>query len=333
MNSADERSIVDPQGALTPRWLFTFEKWYLDGQTADGSFFFLYLAPMVLAGKRSAELVVSLFPAEGGAVRRSFHVPGNELDVSDDRCSALLPAGELVLDRTCSRVTLELEGAAVDLSYHPIDPPWTPPNEGRLVERSGRALRWIVPIPRACLEGTVRVDDREVAFDGFGYSDFVQTDIPPWSLPLRELLWGRVLGPDTLVIFNRVGLAQGRTVAHLPLGLVRLGEGPRWSVSDLGVEFPAWADHEPTGDRYPVEDVMALSGEDQSAELVLHETELHLGEFVADVQRFGSGLERRLYRTVTGDPVEYKLWSRARIDGQPRDAWAAHEWIRWGRGR
>jgi len=78
---------------------------------------------------------------------------------------------------------------------------------------------------------------------------------------------------------------------------------------------------------------MALSGDDASAELRLHDTELHLGEFVADVQRFGSGLERRLYRTVTGDPVEYKLWSRAQIDGEPRDAWAAHEWIRWGRGR
>ena len=42
---------------------------------------------------------------------------------------------------------------------------------------------------------------------------------------------------------------------------------------------------------------------------------------------------RRLYRTVTGDPVEYKLWSRALLDGELRDAWAAHEWIRWGRGR
>lgn len=325
--------LVDPRGALSPRWLFSFEKWYFDGQTADGAFFFLYLAPMVLCGKRSAELVISLFPPEGGNPRRSFHLTGGELELDSDRCGARTPAGGLAMSRGKTTVRFDLDGAAAELRYRPLDAPWTPTEDGRVVQRGPRSLRWIVPIPRARLEGSIRIDDTEIAFDGYGYSDFVQTDIPPWSLPLRELLWGRILGPETLVIFNRVGVASGADVDHVPLGLVRLGDGPVRTTDDLGAELSGWEDHEPTSDRYPTEIDISLPGDGDPRPIRLHDTTLHLGEFVADVQRFGSGLERWLYRAFTGDPVEYKLFSRASAGGRELDAWSAHEWIRWGRGR
>jgi hypothetical protein len=325
--------LVDPRGSLASRWLFSFEKWYFDGQTDDGAFFFLYLAPMVLCGKRSAELVISLFPRGGGNPRRSFHLGAGELEVDEDRCGARMAGGDIALGPGETRIRLALDDAGADLCYRPVDPPWTPPDDGLVVKRGGRALRWIVPIPRARVEGVVRVADSEIRLDGYGYSDFVQTDIPPWSLPLRELLWGRVLGPETQVVFNRLGVAAGSGVEHLPFGLVRLGDGPVQETRGLDAELTGWEDHPPTGDRYPTRLELALPADDPLPPLTLHDTTLHLGEFVADVQRFGSGLERWLYRTVTGDPVEYKLFARARSGGQELDAWSAHEWIRWGRGR
>ncbi len=326
--------LVEPAGQLEPGWLFAFEKWYFDGQTADGSFFFLYLAPMVLAGKRSAELVISLFPADGGAFRRSFHVPGSDLELAPDRCSAQVPGGYLRLDHDEVRVKLDLDGAAADLRYRPMDGPWSPQDDGVLVRRADRVLRWVVPVPRAQLAGTIRVDEREVRFDGFGYSDFVQTDIPPWSLPLRELLWGRALGEDTMVVFNRVGIAERGSIRTLPLGLARMGDGERMELDALTSEVQTWAAHEATADRWPVDQVLrGAAGEVTLPPLRLHDTRLNLGEFVADVQRFGSGLERWLYRTFTGDPVEYKLLSRVSSGDRDLDALAAHEWIRWGRGR
>ncbi len=326
--------LVDPSGALDPRWLFSFEKWYFDGQTADGAFFFLYLAPMILCGKRSAELVISLFPRDGGNPRRSLHLTGGELELDDDRCGARAASGEIAMTRGETTVRFALDGARAELCYRPMDEPWSATEGGVVVRRGERALRWIVPIPRARLEGLVRVDDSEIHFDGYGYSDFVQTDIPPWSLPLRELLWGRVLGPETLVIFNRVGVASGGGgVEQVPLGLVRLGDGPARATNGLEAELAGWENHEPTSDRYPTEIGLSLPCGKDPRRVRLHDTTLHLGEFVADVQRFGSGLERWLYRTFTGDPVEYKLFSRASAGGQELDAWSAHEWIRWGRGR
>jgi len=332
-DDAADNPLVEQRGALEPRWLFTFEKWYFDGQTDDGAFFFLYLAPMVLCGRRSAELVINLFPAGGGNPRRSFHVAGGDLEVDGDRCSARLPAGSIGLGAGETRVHLAHEDALADLCYRPVDAPWSPLEDGVVVRRGQRALRWVVPIPRARLEGVVRVGDTEVRFDGYGYSDFVQTDIPPWSLPLRELLWGRVLGPETLVVFNRVGVAAGKQVEHVPLGLVRLGDGPARQVEGLTADLGSWRDHEATADRFPTELGLTLPTDETAEQLRLHDTSLHLGEFVADVQRFGSGTERWLYRTFTGDPVEYKLFSRASVRDRQLDAWSAHEWIRWGRGR
>ena len=44
-------------------------------------------------------------------------------------------------------------------------------------------------------------------------------------------------------------------------------------------------------------------------------------------------MERWLYRSFTGNPVEYKLLSRVVTDGPLHGALAAHERVLWGRGR
>ena len=111
------------------------------------------------------------------------------------------------------------------------------------------------------------------------------------------------------------------------------GRAPARATDGLQAKLSGWEDHDPTSDRFPTELAFSLANGGQVDRLRLHDTTLHLGEFVADVQRFGSGLERWLYRTFTGDPVEYKLFSRASSRGRQLDAWSAHEWIRWGRGR
>jgi hypothetical protein len=325
---------VDPDGALSPRALFSFEKWYFDAQTADGSFVFAYLAPMILAGKRSAELVVCLFPAGGEALRRTHSFAGSEIEIAPDRAAARFPGGELTLDADGARLRFTLDDAQVDLRYFEPADPWTATEAGVVHRRGSRALRWIVPLPGARVEGHVSVAETEVAFDNFGYSDFVQTDIPPWSLPLRELLWGRALGHQGIVVWNRVGVAAESGVTPMTYALVETATTPRRALSDIDARARDWVAHDPTGDRYPAELTLRMTGDGGAPVVVdLAETRLNLADRVADVQRFRTGLERWIYRTATGDPVEYKLLSRVTLDGQPFNGWAAHEWIRWGRGR
>jgi hypothetical protein len=320
---------------LAPRWVFFFEKWYLDGQLPDGSFFFCYLAPMVLLGMRSVELIVCLFSPEGVEHKQTFHLQGRDLELSEGRDGARFAGGELVLDREECRFSLEREEAAVDLRYRPTAPPWLPAGGGLLLRRGKQSIRWVVPVPRAHVRGRVRVGGHEVAVgDGaLGYSDFVQTNISPWRIPLRELLWGRALSEQTLVIWNRAGFKRGRETEHVSLGLVRSGAQQAQEFADVVPRFGEWSDHSPTGDRYPSAFGLTFGEQAGPVEAAVDQTRLLLGDFVADVQEFNSGFERWLYRTFTGNPVEYKLLSRVRVGDEQEGAVAAHEWVRWGRGR
>lgn len=327
--------MVEPRGLIAPRGLFFFEKWYFDAQTGGGDFVLAYLAPIVLFGSASAELVVCLFPREGAPERRSFHLAGRGVGIARDRTRAVFEGGELALAPGGSHLRLRQSDAELELAYSDAAAPWTPaPEQGGVMLRSGgRVLRWVVPVPRARIEGSVRVGGLEVCFTGgLGYSDFVQTDVPPWRLPLRELLWGRALGPDRLAIWDRAVFCRGGAREVFARGLLEGPDGERRVTEHVGAELGGWVDHAPTRDRWPARLDLRFGGPTDDAEaVVLGDTRLLLGEFVADVQRFRSGLERGLYRRFTRNPVEYKLLSQAQLPGAPQPVVAAHEWIRWGR--
>ena len=327
-------SIMAPRSMLAPRRLFFFEKWYFDGHTPEGDFFLVYFAPVTLLGQVSAELVICLFPADGGSYRRSINIRGGLFTRSADRCSASFPGGAFHLAPGSVRFGIAREGVEVDLHYAPTDPSWTPFGDGILLRDGGRSLRWVVPMPRAALKGRVKLGNREVDFDGFGYSDFVQTDIPPWRLPLRTLLWGRALGPDFLLIWNRATFASRGGARHVSQSLLRTGDGPAEVFEVLTPSFDRWQPDGRTGDRYPVEMGLAFTCScAASARVALDETRLLLGDYVTDVQEFRSELERKLYGLFTGNPIEYKLLAGVSLAGSRQKALAAHELVRWGRRR
>lgn len=328
----DPRLMIDPGHLLSPRRLFFFEKWYFDGQTSDGGFFLAYLAPLTLLGSAGAELVVCLFPPAGGQVRVSQHLRGRDLELDPGRAWARFPGGELSLAPQGCRLRVQGGGVDLEVEYRPLDPPFSPDDGGLMASQGGHALRWVVPVPRAQVNGTVEVRGVRLALEaGQGYSDFVQTDIPPWALPVRELLWGRALGPETTLVWNRLGLrsSDGRGINRTCRWLSQDAQGRR-SAEGLWVTFQREQDHPRTRDRYPTDLSMTLDGDGSGAtELRLGDTRLLLGDFVADVQSFNTEIERELYRTFTGNPVEYKLFSRV----LGTEALAAHEWVLWGRGR
>jgi hypothetical protein len=240
--------------------------------------------------------------------------------------------------RSClgrGRVRFKREDVELSLTYEPRDEPWVPPNEGRLFEDRGRLLTWRVPIPSAVVTGSVAVGPLAISVSGLGYHDFVQTDIPPWRLPLRELLWGRALGQDGAVIWDRLLFAAPEGRREVSLGWWRQGTAAPRTTERLSLHLEEMTNHPSTGDAYPkAMRIGCATGEGEPGlSLALGDTRLMLGDCVADVALFRNRFERWLYRTFTGNPVEYKLLSRAEGSGWLDGALAAHELVRWGRGR
>ncbi len=314
-------------GLIAPIWSCYFEKWYLDGQTPDGDFFFLYLAPMTLLGHRSAEFVCCLYPHGGGEEQARTSFKGGQLEIADDRCGVRFPGGHLQLGDEQTTFEIERDDMAARLSYEPMDPAWIPTEGGTLLKRGKDHLRWVVPMPRGRLTGTLRVGDTTLELQGHGYSDYVQSNIFPTRLPLRELLWGRAISEDLLVVWNRPGFASPEGRTHVSRVLVRQGDGEAQRLEDVPTELLDWIDHPRTEDRYPSRVTMTAP----AGPIEVDRTRLLLGEFVADVQPYSTALERWFYRKVAGNPVEYKLLSQATMgEPGPTPAWAAHEWVLFG---
>jgi len=179
---------------LRHRGFFFFEKWYFDVQCDDGTFAFLYFAGFTLLGKRSGQFVVCLSPPDGDAVMRSLPYSGRRIETDKDRTRAAFGSG-LVSSRPEGLVRCAQDDVEIELRYSPTDQPWIPGGDGLLLERKRRALLWQVPMPCAEVNGTITLGDRSARIEGVGYHDFVQTDIPPWRFPLKELIWGRATTP------------------------------------------------------------------------------------------------------------------------------------------
>jgi len=315
---------------LTPRKFFFFEKWYFDAQCDDGTFVFAYFARFTLFGKGSGQFVVCLSPPDGDAVIRTLPYGGRRVEVSDDGSGAVFGSGE-VANGTEGLVRCRQDDVDIELRYSPMDAAWIPGDDGRLLEIGKRALLWQVPIPCARVSGSVTVGERTAAIEGLGYHDFVQTDIPPWKLPLRELIWGRALGSAGAAIWNRPVFAMDGAECPVSRGWMRLGDEEPRLFDPLDRAFTVVEDHDSTGDSFPREMVVGF-GQPRVHELNLVDSRMFLGDAVADVAGFGSRLERWLYRTFTGNPVEYKLLSRV-AGGPLAEAQAAHERVVWGKGR
>lgn len=309
--------------------MFSFTKWYFDAQTEEGDFLFSYLAPFSLLGAKTLELVLCWFPREGGEVRRCFHLPHAALGVEDEGRIAHFGAGELDVGEVRCSFSFRMGDAGLRLNYTRLDPPFVPPDDGELLRMGKRRLTWRVPMPRASLTGHIRVGQLDREFSGFGYHDLVHTDIPPWRIPLRELLWGRAIGPGGTVIWNQPRFKLKEEEHTVSYGWFRAGDDPGTLFSAVKFDAAKSQEHEPTGNRYPDEMSVRFTEGEETRVAQLTGTRLLLGDYVANVQQFRNRFERWMYRKFAGDPVEYKLLSRlttAEINGP---LWAAHEKVLW----
>ena len=122
------------------------------------------------------------------------------------------------------RLSLYHESLAAELTFWPRLPGWRA-GSGHLFadSASGRHFDWVVPLPRARVEGTLTVAGRRRAVAGAGYHDhnwgnfYLPTAFSRWT-------WGRVFASDWTLIFGDI-VGRGKSSPHVtPFLLARDGE-------------------------------------------------------------------------------------------------------------
>lgn len=150
---------------------FTLGKWYLDVVDPAGRCAIAYRTELRWGPVALSWDAVSLHEPGRPAVHRStWHTP--------DRAEA--PRDEVAITSWRS----DKLGCGVACQA------WCPPFASRLLQSEAGTLDWSCDAPGAAV--TFEFDDR-APVRGEGYAEHLLLAMPPWTLPLRELRWGRWL--------------------------------------------------------------------------------------------------------------------------------------------
>jgi hypothetical protein len=305
--------------------LFKLRKWYFDVITDRGDVLYAYLVVYRVWGMRRALVSAHLVTPDGRHVRDSRTLPAPSLK-NEDR----IEIGDHKLEKGPAglRLLLDLPGLRVDLRYAPAGD-WHPNGKGVLLSEGRRTLGWEVPFFRAAVSGTLESGGTRLDAGGTGYHDFVWTDIPPWRLPAKELVWGRAHFPSASLVWNQLTTREG--VVHQNI----LVKQDRWPAAGPGGNGssrprPRWIDDyqfrlaDPAAPGVSVLSHPAFS-------LFLEKNRVLEESPVSTPDRIAWPPLRKTLDGLSGRPEEWKVVSEARLEmgGCRERGLALHERVAW----
>ncbi len=183
------------------------EWWYFDAILETGHVVVGFLqASELLSRKPGVELHVYLPSGEKISEIRQY--AASDLRISPEVCDVWVgknnatmisgaQGGPPVYELHIAEGNLEAR-----LTFTPQVPGWRP-GEGKTVYGASGYFAWIVPIPRARVEGTIRIGDKVIPARGVGYHDH------NWgTADMRRILthwyWGRIYADDLTLIYAYV---------------------------------------------------------------------------------------------------------------------------------
>jgi hypothetical protein len=205
-----------------------FEHWYFDAHLEDGHVVVGFVQAAELVTKKpGVELHVYKPTGEKLSITRPYSK--SEVRASVDACDVWVgrnhayseyPAGTGL---PVHRLEIAEGDMEADLTFHNELPGWKP---GGGMTRYGDSafFAWVVPAPRARVEGTVRVGDLTLDASGIGYHDH------NWGVgDMRRIVsywyWGRLYAGDlTLLYANVMTKKKYGHACSTPLMLARNGE-------------------------------------------------------------------------------------------------------------
>ena len=307
--------------------IFWLKKWYFDVITVRGDVLYAYVIIYRLATVARAILSAHLAPADGRHIRASLTVPARS--IHDDHT---VNFGPHFLEKTTDgdHLHLDLPRLTVDLRYASAGA-WRPNPKGVLLQKGRHSLGWDVPLVRASVTGTLTQGPERTDASGTGYHDVVWTDIPPWRLPISEILWGRAHFPGSTLVWNQLTTRDGGVLQNILVkadgsltntrGAGGNGEArprPRW-IDDRQFQLRASGGH---GNAILSHPAFSVS---------LKEKRVFEKSAVSTPDRIGWIPLRKALDGLSGRPTEKKILSEARLDlgGGVERGLAIHERVLW----
>lgn len=199
-----------------------FEWWYFDAALEDGSYLVVvFHSSLYNTVDHKPTLDLRYYPPHGFPIIAMGRFNRSAYCAALNRCWVRIGDCLAIDEGDRYRLSLHHEPLAVELTFWPQLPGWKA-GTGHLFADpvSGHHFDWVVPLPRAHVEGTLTVAGQRRAVVGNGYHDHNWGNV---YLPaaFSRWTWGRVLAGDWTLIFGDV-VGRGTSPAHItPFMLAR----------------------------------------------------------------------------------------------------------------
>lgn len=209
--SATQQPVQDPTGQAQDGMRIrpgksTYEWWYFDGQSDDGTAFqFHYQAPAADYHDPRPSVMIHLRRPDGSIAATDAFADGWR--ASTDSCDVTIGDSTLSGDLRSYRLHIVAGDLAADLTYTSEYPSWAPP-PGTQDGDGAVNLFWLVAVPYGTFTGTLTYDGKTVPVRGGGYHDhnWGQGDL---GTAVEHWYWGRVGLGDYSLVFTGVQPRQG----------------------------------------------------------------------------------------------------------------------------
>lgn len=179
-----------------PKEKGTYEWWYFDAHLDGGytivAFFYASNPNPGNGGKAGVEL--TLLRPDGTKTQKFMPHPKSQFQASTEKAEVTIGRNRLKCDYTGTLPVYELhlegDGIGFDLVYRSLVKGWKP-GSGRSDFQGMGYFAWVVPVPRAAVEGTIRDGGKIFAAKGVGYHDHNWLNFP-FQQVIEYWMWGRL---------------------------------------------------------------------------------------------------------------------------------------------
>ncbi|MFW9849696.1 MAG: lipocalin-like domain-containing protein [Candidatus Thorarchaeota archaeon] len=218
-----------------------YEWWYFDAHLEDGStivafFYAAYPNPGLDEGKIGVEL--TLLRPDGRKTQHFIKYDKSELNASSEVAAVTIGKNYLKVDYDKGElpvyeIFLDEEDLGFHLTYTATVKGWKPGDGYAYFQDKGR-FAWVIPFPRARVEGSIRDGDTTKEVTGVGYHDHNWLTFP-FSRMIEYWMWGRIYSENFTVSYAYIRC--NNAVDNHTIKTLMLAKGPEPIVSTGEFDF------------------------------------------------------------------------------------------------
>ncbi len=193
-----------------------FEWWYLDARFDNGYSCVLtwhwrneFLKPHI------PTLQIFIYTPEGKRYVGMEAVDPKDCYASQEHCDVKMGNSYLRQENGIYRMYMHSRNIGCELTFKGSIPGWKI-GEGNLVEGNNIVQSWVIPCPRAKVEGKLIIKDKEIPVKGDGYHDHNWGNCDMYDI-FKGWYWGRLNDPRYTLIFSSTEALNGQVLPYLYL--------------------------------------------------------------------------------------------------------------------